>query len=258
MLLFLSIACLVPWVGWSLVSFGFVSPSSPLAVPLYLTGWACSIGGFIATYREEGNRGVMKLLREATRTQVPIRFWMYVVLLPIVCEVVAALVYLGLTGTPLVVKPAAIRGFFSPALLGTFLFGPLGEEFGWRGYLLPRFVDRFSGVPACLGVGVIWGLWHWPLFAHNVAMPATWAQFLIGVPALSFLIGAVYLRTRSLFLTMVMHWSFNSAHDLVAGPLLSVPQGTLSSLFTLCSTGVLLLLAMTTIPWLRAVQRQPA
>ncbi len=37
-----------------------------------------------------------------------------------------------------------------------------GEEFGWRGYLLPRLAP-LGGVPAALIVGVVWGLWHAPL-----------------------------------------------------------------------------------------------
>lgn len=40
-----------------------------------------------------------------------------------------------------------------------FLFG---EEFGWRGYLLPRLVP-LGGVPAALLVGLVWGFWHAPL-----------------------------------------------------------------------------------------------
>lgn len=37
-----------------------------------------------------------------------------------------------------------------------------GEEFGWRGYLLPRLVP-LGGVTAAIVVGIIWGLWHAPL-----------------------------------------------------------------------------------------------
>lgn len=39
----------------------------------------------------------------------------------------------------------------------------LGEEWGWRGYLLPRLLEQFKIVPAILLNGVIWGLWHVPL-----------------------------------------------------------------------------------------------
>src|SRR5207247_5450223 len=37
-----------------------------------------------------------------------------------------------------------------------------GEEFGWRGYLLPRLAP-LGGVPAAMITGIIWGLWHTPL-----------------------------------------------------------------------------------------------
>lgn len=37
-----------------------------------------------------------------------------------------------------------------------------GEEFGWRGYLLPRLAP-LGGLPAALIVGLIWGFWHAPV-----------------------------------------------------------------------------------------------
>lgn len=45
----------------------------------------------------------------------------------------------------------------------------LGEEWGWRGYLLPRLQKQFKVVPALLIGGLIWGLWHAPLtvMGHN-------------------------------------------------------------------------------------------
>lgn len=44
-----------------------------------------------------------------------------------------------------------------------------GEEWGWRGYLVPKVNERLSFVPTVLLTGVIWGLWHAPLTAmgHN-------------------------------------------------------------------------------------------
>lgn len=42
------------------------------------------------------------------------------------------------------------------------MFATIGEEFGWRGYLLPRLA-QLGGIPAAIVVGLIWGLWHAPL-----------------------------------------------------------------------------------------------
>ena len=44
-----------------------------------------------------------------------------------------------------------------------------GEEWGWRGYLLPKMMKQFKIVPTLLITGVIWGVWHAPLtiMGHN-------------------------------------------------------------------------------------------
>jgi len=45
----------------------------------------------------------------------------------------------------------------------------LGEELGWRGYLLPKLREFFSDPVALVITGVIWGIWHAPVIAigHN-------------------------------------------------------------------------------------------
>lgn len=51
----------------------------------------------------------------------------------------------------------------------TLLFGgPLGEEIGWRGWLLPSLQRRVSPLLASLFVGLIWGCWHLPLHLRGV------------------------------------------------------------------------------------------
>ena len=47
-----------------------------------------------------------------------------------------------------------------------------GEEWGWRGYLLPKLLERFSIVPTLLISGVVWGLWHAPItmLGHNYGL----------------------------------------------------------------------------------------
>lgn len=52
------------------------------------------------------------------------------------------------------------------------LIPSLGEEWGWRGYMMPRLLKTMKPLPALLLGGVIWGLWHAPLTAvgHNYGL----------------------------------------------------------------------------------------
>ncbi len=41
--------------------------------------------------------------------------------------------------------------------------GPVGEEIGWRGFALPRLLEKYSALTASLIVGSVWAVWHLPL-----------------------------------------------------------------------------------------------
>lgn len=54
------------------------------------------------------------------------------------------------------------------SLLFLFMHG-FGEEFGWRGYMMPKLMELMSAPVAIVVGGVLWGLWHAPLTiaGHN-------------------------------------------------------------------------------------------
>ena len=54
----------------------------------------------------------------------------------------------------------------SPFIKGSFAFG---EEFGGRAYLLPKLLP-FGGRKAILIMGIIWGVWHWPVYCHGTQL----------------------------------------------------------------------------------------
>jgi uncharacterized protein len=253
LVLYFLIACVPPWIGWSFLVFGVVPQNSPLSGLLFLTGEAASLAGILAASVFQGREGVSRLLKEAVHVNVPVQWWLYALLVVPICYIGAGIVYLLLHATPIVFKPSALLALGTPALLLPFLFGPLGEEFGWRGFLLSRFVEKFSALPACFLVGLIWSAWHWPLFYKSIVKsPAQEIFFLFAnITALSFLVGTVYLRTRSLLLAMLTHWSTNAAQTLIGNLLPGLPDNALNTVaFKWCLLGMLGLFALSTIPTL--------
>jgi membrane protease YdiL (CAAX protease family) len=92
------------------------------------------------------------------------------------------------------------------------LGGPMGEEFGWRGYALPLLQDRFGWRAASLGLGLVWGLWHLPLFFIDGTSQAhiPLALFLLSVVAMSVLFSWLVNRTAgSVVAALVLHTAIN-------------------------------------------------
>jgi len=104
--------------------------------------------------------------------------------------------------------------FFSSLVVGPTingLFG-LGEEIGWRGYLLPKLMP-LGKTRAYLWVGIIWGLWHAPLILvgfNYPGYPLLGIVWFCGVTtALGIYLNELALRNRSTVLAGWMHGAFN-------------------------------------------------
>ena len=84
----------------------------------------------------------------------------------------------------------------------------LGEEIGWRGWLLPTLAARTTRLRATLGVGAIWGLWHAPVLAQGAVRGAL---LLVGALGLSILFTALWaLAGRRTFVAVVAHAAVNT------------------------------------------------
>jgi len=96
----------------------------------------------------------------------------------------------------------------------------LGEEIGWRGFLLPRLVRQTGFTVGCLLSGCVWALWHYPvlLFAdYNSGTSPAYALtcFTLMVLAASFIWGWLRLKSGSLWTSALLHASHNAFVQIV-------------------------------------------
>jgi membrane protease YdiL (CAAX protease family) len=94
------------------------------------------------------------------------------------------------------------------------LIPSLGEEIGWRGFLLPN-LEPLGKVKAMLFSGMIWALWHTPMIVILGFMygrdiwPGVLLYFLL-VTGLGIYMGSVWFKTRSTILAAFIHAVFNA------------------------------------------------
>lgn len=92
-----------------------------------------------------------------------------------------------------------------------------GEEWGWRGYLLPKVSKHLSTIPTLLITGIIWGLWHAPLtiIGHNYGL-GYWGFPFTGIAmmcvfciVLGVFLSYITLKTKSCIPAILAHGAIN-------------------------------------------------
>jgi len=94
------------------------------------------------------------------------------------------------------------------------------EEVGWRGFALPRLQKRHNALMATLAVGVLWGLWHLPLFfwTGNPMSDYPFLAWFIGTVAVSFVYTWLYNSAKgSLLVVTLFHVLGNTFGVIISG-----------------------------------------
>ena len=160
------------WLSDALILFGVWQPPSSIGeqfgtIPGILQivlGFGPTIAAFIMTGLTEGKAGAKALWKRFWNRNMSFR-WLLVTLLflpglRLVINLVARMLdgqaypLLDFADQPWMIIPVI------PQFLVAFIFNGMSEEFGWRGYALPRFQARWNALTSSLILGVIWASWH--------------------------------------------------------------------------------------------------
>ncbi|MDQ3929229.1 MAG: CPBP family intramembrane metalloprotease [Chloroflexota bacterium] len=201
---FFTLAFALSWWPWALM---LLNPNSLTLIP-----WGPLVAAFIMVAILAGRRGLKALISSMVRWRVGFRWYAVAILLPVTITLLAAYINVLLGAqAPTAANFNDWYTFPFVLLVTFFLKGPLTEEVAWRGFALPRLIERMSPVAASLLLGVIWALWHLPLLVSDPSVQRPPVQFVVAIVAMSILFTWMYLRTSGcVLLATLMHAMINS------------------------------------------------
>jgi uncharacterized protein len=178
----------------------------------YLPGvWAPTVVALVMTAWTRGLSGLGKELSQ--RFRVPSRggLWVVAAVVTPALIIAAGLVVARAAGDGQSFIPASV---FGTVVLNATTTGAVGEELGWRGFVLSRLGERMSPRGAAVVMAVLWALWHLPIFLFSDSPYASWplVPALLTIMAFGLFMAVLFFATEgSVIPTILAHLSLNIA-----------------------------------------------
>jgi len=213
----------ISWLGWVPLALGSHG-ISPFDKPyfqflLIFPAIGPALAAIIVTQMTHGKTGVRDLLKALIQWRVDLDWYLVAVFGPVVL-LIAGKAITKLLGFS--VTPAGPQGDLFSVAISAFAMSLLPntcEEIGWRGFALPRLQKRYNALLATLTVGVLWGLWHLPLF-FSVGNPMSEYPLphFIFIVAGAFIYTWLYNSTKgSILLVALFHVALNTFGAIISG-----------------------------------------
>lgn len=174
-----------------------------------LSALSASLAGIVAAAIAGRKGGVRELLKRGLIWRVNIQWWAIALLFTIIPSVVGLYLF-DLLGGP-TVDWSGLEPLYTvvPGIVMLTILAGFGEEFGWRGFALPRLQTRYNALVSSIIVGTLWSIWHIPLYFLEGSLQYDFRMDAGLIPAI--LGYTVYLIAWSIQAT----WLFNNTKGSV-------------------------------------------
>ena len=217
------------WVIW----IPSVLDGIGIELPFIVTGYSIVviiIGAFAPmmaaitlVVREEGWKGTRVFLKQALDFRIKPVYLVLALALPVLIHAIAHYLALAvgldvaktLIPTEIPVAPIVLA---IPTFILMLVIGGGQEEFGWRGYAQEPLQEKIGVIPASLVIGVIWGIWHLPLWfmAGDLHSAYSFLAFVMMTTSISIVYAWLYNSSgKKLIVVMFFHAMSNTAAPLL-------------------------------------------
>lgn len=169
-----------------------------------------SIVALVITIITRGKKGVSDLFIKQTVQKTSLKWYLFSIIgIPgLVC--LAVLTSLSFDIFSFELRTTQLL----PQIIVIILIG-VGEEYGWRGFLLPRLMKKFNVFKSSMILGLIWGFWHFPAYLIGTGVPLemNFMVFLLWVVLGTLFISWIYYYSQSVLTSILVHVSANAAFN---------------------------------------------
>ena len=216
-LIYIVMTYALSWIIWA---FSFIFKDIEPSLFITIGTFVPSIIG-IFLYFKMNHISVITFLSIQLKFRLKAKNYFMIFLLPMI---IIAISYGFMKLFSFETSDVSYRWFELPIVFITILFlmGPLGEEFGWRGYLHSVLKEKYNLFHTSLIIGLIWSIWHLPLFFIEGALQNEFTKlygiglslsgYLIYTVMISLWIGVYFEKTkRSIVTALIIHTMANLA-----------------------------------------------
>lgn len=192
-----------------IVSKGVTQVGQPIFMILFILGGLAPTASAIIT--QITDKDDFRLFKnQLFKLKLNILWYIGILSIPIIISGISWLLTLLLTGNPeqFLQKPIYLVFAYIPIMI---IGGGL-EELGWRGVLLPELLKKTSPFKATLIISFVWSLWHIPLWfiKGSSQYGSNYLIFVLNLIPLAFLLSLLYIKTKSIFICVLLHSVENS------------------------------------------------
>ena len=232
-IIFCLLAYLISWAGKYLISAsdaGWISGEIPIGIFQLLSQFGPTLAGIIMIAATGGWKGLQLLLKNLSHLNIHYKWYLFALLFDLILFliIIFASHYSGQVtlDNDNGIWLKSLKNFILNTLYLSLLTG-LGEEIGWRGFLLPKLQSRLSVFICAIISALVASFWHLKTaditlllqgdllaFSSNY-IPEMGMRILISIPAL-FVVVYLFNKTKGNLVIMILfHGASNASYELV-------------------------------------------
>ena len=196
----ISFSVTIPCTQLHLLKYG-----SPIFMIFYgLSGYSPAIAGFLVKKKFCSKSDFKKFILSCINIKKSFREYLYVIFTALILWTIPYIVVNFFRDKYILLNYSLI---FLSWLTPIMILGGGLEEIGWRGFLLPKLLLKYSPIKSSLIISIIWSVWHLPLWfiVGSPQQHLNFIPFALSCLASSFVLTFIYTQTNSIWLCILFH-----------------------------------------------------